>query len=53
MVINDIGEYRGREKIWKCKCECNNIVYYTTSELNKYIGCNEDSIECEEDNNKV
>lgn len=50
-VINDIGEYRGRDKIWKCKCKCGNIVYCTTSELRngQYVSCNENSMECIKD----
>lgn len=50
-VLNDIGEYRNNEKIWECRCECENIVFYTTSELiNKgFVSCNEDAIDCSTD----
>lgn len=53
-VLEDIGEYRGRNKIWKCRCECENIVFCTTQEIkNKYyISCNEDKMECKQKDDK-
>ena len=32
-VIEETIERRNKSVVWKCKCECGNIVYYSTKEL--------------------
>ena len=47
-IINEIEEYRNKEKIWRCKCKCEKIVFYTTSEIidKGFISCNENINDC-------
>lgn len=36
-LTDDMYDYNGTTKLWKCKCECGNIVYRSSSKLNEYI----------------
>ena len=35
VVIEDAGLDKHSHRVWKCKCDCGNIHYATTSDLNK------------------